>query len=205
MKLYITRHGQTKWNTQKRIQGWQNSDLTEVGRKNAKKLGERLKEIPFDAVYCSSSGRTKQTAEIIIGNRIIPVYYTDDLKEINMGSWEGQQRDELMKSDPSFNAFWDQPHTFQPTHGGESYEQVKERVIRFIDELKKQPYENVLLVTHAVTKKTILNYYRSKALEHFWDPPFMHDTSLSIIEIMGDQVKIIVEGDITHLSEKNHV
>ncbi|MGE5678709.1 MAG: phosphoglycerate mutase family protein, partial [Pseudomonadota bacterium] len=45
MKLYITRHGETEWNLEGRMQGWQNSDLTEKGVENAKRLGKRLKDI----------------------------------------------------------------------------------------------------------------------------------------------------------------
>ena len=57
MKIYITRHGETKWNIQGRMQGWKNSDLTEKGIENAKKLGKSLKEINFDCIYSSPSGR----------------------------------------------------------------------------------------------------------------------------------------------------
>jgi len=67
LTLYITRHGETVWNTQKRMQGWKDSPLTETGRQNAFSLGERLAHIPFRAVYSSPSGRTKETASLICG------------------------------------------------------------------------------------------------------------------------------------------
>lgn len=53
MKLYIIRHGQTEWNLAGRLQGWQNSNLTEEGIKNAERLSDRLKDIHFDYIYSS--------------------------------------------------------------------------------------------------------------------------------------------------------
>jgi broad specificity phosphatase PhoE len=74
IKLYITRHGETIWNTEKRMQGWLDSNLTENGKKNAEALGERLKDIEFEAIYSSPSQRTKTTTELVKGDRAIPSY-----------------------------------------------------------------------------------------------------------------------------------
>jgi probable phosphoglycerate mutase len=83
--LYITRHGETEWNKEKRMQGWLDSNLTESGIKNAVSLGERLKETEFTAIYSSPSGRTKATTSLIRGERDIPVIYDENLKEIKLG------------------------------------------------------------------------------------------------------------------------
>ncbi len=88
LTLYITRHGETKWNTEKRMQGWSDSSLTENGVKNAILLGNRLKDIEFDAIHTSPSQRTIITANLIKGDRKIPLIPDDQLKEINMGIWE---------------------------------------------------------------------------------------------------------------------
>ncbi|MCY7919778.1 histidine phosphatase family protein [Bacillus vallismortis] len=63
LHLYIARHGQTQWNVEKRMQGWQDSDLTELGLYNARALGERLPDIEFNQVYISPSKRTEETAK----------------------------------------------------------------------------------------------------------------------------------------------
>ena len=69
MKLYITRHGETQWNTEKKMQGWQNSDLTGQGIENATRLGERLKDVDFSNIYSSPLGRAMDTANHIKGDR----------------------------------------------------------------------------------------------------------------------------------------
>ncbi|MEC1652355.1 histidine phosphatase family protein [Bacillus vallismortis] len=63
LHLYIARHGQTQWNVEKRMQGWLDSDLTELGQYNARALGERLRDNEFNQVYISPSKRTEETAK----------------------------------------------------------------------------------------------------------------------------------------------
>lgn len=69
--LYITRHGETEWNTEKRMQGWSDSNLTVKGGEHAALLGNRLKEVSFDAIYSSPSKRTELTAGLIKGDKDI--------------------------------------------------------------------------------------------------------------------------------------
>ena len=64
-KLYLVRHGQSEWNYQKKVQGQQDTILTEQGRIQAKKLGHRLKKENIDAIYSSDLKRAYETANII--------------------------------------------------------------------------------------------------------------------------------------------
>ena len=82
MKLYITRHGETEWNKISKMQGWQNSALTEKGIENAIKLSERLNDIDFAHIYSSPLGRALDTAKYIRGNRSIEIITCEELKEI---------------------------------------------------------------------------------------------------------------------------
>ncbi|WP_412973888.1 histidine phosphatase family protein [Paenibacillus sp. OAS669] len=94
--LYLTRHGETEWNVEGKLQGHKDSPLTNLGKRQAKWLGASLKEIEFDAIYSSPSPRTYQTAEIIREERKIELSSCDSLKEIGLGSWEGQ-KDHILK------------------------------------------------------------------------------------------------------------
>src|SRR5690554_4521335 len=91
MKIYLTRHGQTEWNVIGKLQGWGNSNLTEKGIENAKRLSQRLKEVNFDYVYSSPQQRALDTAKLIRGDRNIEINVLDDLREIGFGSWEGME------------------------------------------------------------------------------------------------------------------
>ena len=94
MELYITRHGQTKANVEKYMQGQTPGELTEVGYLQAKKFGQYYKDIKFDEIYCSDLLRAKKSLEIILNENIYKseykdiITYTDKIREINCKSLE---------------------------------------------------------------------------------------------------------------------
>src|SRR5437660_4539262 len=88
--IYIARHGQTQWNVEKRMQGRQDSPLTEQGIRQATWLRDTLKHVDFDAMYTSPSPRARRTAEILRHQRERELTLHGDLQEIHMGSWEGK-------------------------------------------------------------------------------------------------------------------
>lgn len=97
MKLYIIRHGQTDWNIQGKIQGQTDTVLNETGIKQAQIAKENLANTEFDLVICSPLKRAKQTAEIILKERNIPVIFDDRLKETYFGKLEGIIENETTK------------------------------------------------------------------------------------------------------------
>lgn len=60
--LYMTRHGETEWNLEKRMQGWEDSPLTAKGRQNARDLGHRLREMHLDHLYQSDWSRPRNSS-----------------------------------------------------------------------------------------------------------------------------------------------
>jgi broad specificity phosphatase PhoE len=67
LRLFVTKHGETVLNTQRKLQGWKDSDLTENKMENALSLGNRLKDVEFHSIYASPSNRTLMTAALIKG------------------------------------------------------------------------------------------------------------------------------------------
>ena len=67
MDIYIIRHGETEWNTLRRLQGRSDTELNEVGIRLAEITAEALAEIPFDIAFSSPLKRAYKTAEIIVG------------------------------------------------------------------------------------------------------------------------------------------
>ncbi|MCF6137760.1 histidine phosphatase family protein [Pseudalkalibacillus berkeleyi] len=202
--LYITRHGETVWNTEKRMQGWLDSDLTEIRKRNALSLGKRLDEVELTAIYTSPSNRTKRTTELIQGVRDIPVYYDESLKEINMGEWEGKTLSSIKEMYPlELDAFWNTPHLYSPV-GGETFEQTRKRAIKFLEYIKKKYKSgNILVVTHSVVIKCLFSIFKNTSIENLWDPPNIHDTSLTIVELNQDKYRIVLEGDLSHRETTN--
>ncbi|WP_353477936.1 bifunctional histidine phosphatase family protein/GNAT family N-acetyltransferase [Halobacillus sp. ACCC02827] len=198
--IYITRHGETVWNREKRMQGWQNSPLTEQGEKDAASLGDRLRSTEFAAVYSSPSGRAQQTTELIRGERKIPVYLEEKLKEIHLGEWEGRTQEEIKTDFPeSFDMFWNAPHRYLP-HGGETFEAFRSRIDAFLDSLAYHSNQNVLIVAHAVVIKCMMLILNGKPLASLWDPPFIHGTSVTVVRLEDGQCEVLLEGDTSHIN-----
>ncbi|MFD0705060.1 histidine phosphatase family protein [Alloscardovia venturai] len=68
--LYLVRHGQTYFNLYNRLQGWSNSPLTENGKNDAVKAGEKLADVKFDAAFCSDTTRAQQTLDMILQRNV---------------------------------------------------------------------------------------------------------------------------------------
>jgi broad specificity phosphatase PhoE len=199
LRLYITRHGETEWNVLKRMQGWKDSKLTPKGIENAVALGERLKDVELKSIYSSSSHRTIHTAELIRGNRDITIIPDKNLREINLGEWEGKTLTELeILDNERYKAFWEAPHLYE-SKAGESFIQVRDRIQEVLNKIfKENPDGNILIVTHGVIVKTIMSIFKAIPLEKFWEQTFINGTSLSIVEINDKIANIVLEGDISH-------
>ena len=83
--LYIMRHGKTDWNAKHKLQGRTDIPLNEEGIQMAEQAKEKYKDVNFDICYCSPLVRAKQTAEIVLEGRNIPIVYDDRLMEMCVG------------------------------------------------------------------------------------------------------------------------
>lgn len=203
LKVYLTRHGETKWNKENRLQGSMDSELTEIGIENTVKLGERIKGIDFDAIYSSPSGRAFQTAKKIRLNKDIPIYKIESLSEIHFGDWEGRTREEIEEEERfknEFHNFWDTPQNYNhQSHNGGGLIAFKKRVETAVRGILSNHREgNILIVTHAVVIRAILSFTMSIPIERMWDPPFIQGTSLTIFNWDGEQFNFEMIGDISH-------
>ena len=113
MRVIIVRHGQSTYNTVRRIQGClDKSELTEKGRNDAVKVGKALNNISFDAIYCSPLRRAKQTAEIIHKeikanlDNVAVLQEHSNIKEIHLPLWEGMLASDLKEKFPDDYLLW---------------------------------------------------------------------------------------------------
>lgn len=205
MEIYFVRHGQTIWNVEKRFQGLSDSPLTELGITQAKLLGEKLKNIKFDKFYSTSLKRAYDTANYIKGNRKQKVEIFDDFVEISMGDMEGIKQEDFKKLYPEQvkNFFFNQLEYDPSSFGGESFLEVRERVIRGLNkfiELNKN-YERVLVVSHGATLKTLLHYISGKDISTLSDEAIPKNTSYTIIKYENGKFEIIDFSNVSHLEE----
>jgi len=141
MIIYFVRHGETEWNKKKIIQGHKNSLLTLKGKKNAESLGKSLEKKKTEVIYTSDLGRCLQTAEIINKRLKTKLVKTQKLRERDFGSLNGKPNKEVEK-------MLDLSNLNEKAPEGESFNQLKNRVINFLKLLKKKKLKRVLIVTH---------------------------------------------------------
>ncbi|GAA0177108.1 phosphoserine phosphatase 1 [Clostridium sediminicola] len=203
-KLYLVRHGQTLWNLEGRLQGWKDSGLTDHGINQAKKAKKALEKIPFDAIYSSDRGRTLQTATIIAGDEK-KIQKSSGLREMSFGEWEGQLIEDVKgKYSENYWALFNAADKYTSI-GGEDYEGLKNRVVPEVNKIIEQNSgDNILIVSHALTIKTILSHFENRSFTTFWDAPFVEGGSISVVEIT-DEARIKLYADASHLNESEDV
>ncbi|MCY8123632.1 histidine phosphatase family protein [Bacillus spizizenii] len=200
LHLYIARHGQTQWNVEKRMQGWLDSDLTELGLYNARALGERLKDIELNQVYISPSKRTEETAKTILGPHRPPLVIDHIFREMSLGSWEGKKQEDIERDEPDlFHAYFHYPEAYRQ-QGCETFFDFENRVRLALQTiLDSHSSGNVLLVTHSVFILMLLNIIKGRRVHDIWNSAYIHDTSLSLVEFdENGTAKIVKEGDGKH-------
>lgn len=197
LKIYLTRHGETEWNVQERMQGQKDAPLTDKGVEQALKLGKALDNIKFNAVYSSSLYRAFRTAQIISNHTNIIV--SEELKEISFGEWEGRVFTDLVESYPQvMDNFRNDPENYFPPTG-ESYFDVQKRVVPFVDNvISKHKEGNILIVSHGVTAKIIILHLLKKSLKEMWVKPRLKPTALSIFNINAGIVEVEKLADTSH-------
>lgn len=170
LNIYVTRHGQTQWNREKRFQGWLDSPLTEEGIARALSLKGELSPICFDAVCVSTSPRAIRTAELIVGETYNKYNLDTRLMEMRLGAWQGMTHDEVEKKYPdALKAFYETPESFI-MEDSETYEQIYERVASFGQDLIKRYNQqnvlsNILIVTHGITLMMLKLHFEGKSID----------------------------------------
>lgn len=140
-RLYLMRHGQTMFNEQKRIQGWCDSPLTELGKRQALAAAQYFKDqgIQFDHAYSSTSERCCDTLELVTD---MPYTRLKGLKEVFYGQLEAES-ERLACKDP------ERAVTYYLQFGGESTDQVRDRMTETLTEImEKGDHYSVLAVSH---------------------------------------------------------
>lgn len=201
--IFLTRHGETVWNREKKFQGWQNSPLTEKGMEQGKNLNLLIEKLGIEVIYTSPLDRARITALNARGNLDIPLRELEDLKEIGLGIWEGKSYDELVQSQSDdIKAYLEEAMGYCPP-GGETREDLVNRSFRAKDRiLGEAKGKKVLIVTHGMTLMTLIHAFSGEDLEKIINEDVMPQTSITHIVIEeGREAKMLLKGDTSHFKE----
>lgn len=144
--LYLMRHGQTLFNSRKKIQGFCDSPLTELGKQQALQSKKYFEEhdLRFDQAYASTQERACDTLELIIGDQSYE--RRKNLKEWNFGTFEGESEDLNPPRNSPRGTYGD----FFKTYGGETDLEVQARMNQELTAIMEQASadSNTLVVSH---------------------------------------------------------
>ena len=160
--IYIIRHGKTELNKANALQGRSNYPLNEEGILQAKEAAKRLEGITFSHVFTSPLVRAKDTASIVVPN--VKAVTDVRLIEMDYGPYEGMT---LQNPAPEvLHFFKDFVHNEAP-EGMETLSSVVKRAGEFIEEIKDLQ-GNILISTHAILMKGILEYLTPGSHGSYW-------------------------------------
>lgn len=202
MKLYLVRHGQTPWNKQFKVQGHSDIPLNEEGRLMAKRTGQGMRNIHLDIAYTSPLSRARETAELILEGRDVLLLEDLRIKEIGFGEAEGVccRWDEKHPQRGEFHKFFTQPDKYQVPSGGESIQELEERVGDFMQEICHNPKlkdKSVLVTTHGATLRAMLNLIKGITdKSRFWEGRVLANCSVTSVEVKEGKMKILEEGHL---------
>lgn len=171
--LYIMRHGKTDWNEQHRLQGRTDIPLNAQGIVMAKKAADEYKDIHFDVCYCSPLTRARQTAELVLNERMqkVPVIIDERLIEMGFGEYEGI-KDSFNLPDCNVNVLFNNPEAYVADKGAESLDELFARTGQFLTDIVKpllDKEKDILIVGHGAMNSSIICQVRGKSYAHLWD------------------------------------
>ena len=167
MKVWITRHGQTDLNKKQLMQGVYDEPLNETGIAQAEETRKKIGDMKFDAVYCSPLKRAKKTAMIIGGVSEEELIVDPRIIEVNFGKYEKKS---YKKLGPFMTLYWMLPEIIPAPKTVEPVSSMVKRSRSFIEDLKKEDYENVLVVCHGGIIRALCGVLENRRNGIKWRP-----------------------------------
>ena len=172
--LYIMRHGKTDWNVRHKLQGRTDIPLNEEGKRMAENAGREYSDIHFDICYCSPLIRAKETAEIMLKGRNVPIIIDERLTEMGFGIYEGVE-DSFQIPDCPVNVLFYKPESYIAVENGETLSDLYKRTGEFIKEIIEPALKqdkDILIVGHGVMNLSIVCQVKDISIEKFWSQGF---------------------------------
>ena len=167
--VYLIRHGHTEFTEQGKLYTDPEVALTESGRLQALKAGNWLIAEKPEVLLSSTSKRVWASAEII-GEAIgLPPNAVQDLNEWNVGSWDGHKYVDIKATDPELYKAWSLDPIKNRPPGGESIEDVVQRVETRLEQLlKEHSGKKIAMVSHAGIIRALIVQALGMPVNNFW-------------------------------------
>ncbi len=199
-RLYVVRHGATTLSAEDRFSGSVDVPLSDEGRAQAARLGERLRGEGLTAAYASPLERARETASIVAAACGLAIETRDGLREIGHGRWEGHSRRDVEHRYGEEYAAWEQdPFTFAP-EGGESGVAVLARALPAVREIvTRHPGGRVLVVSHKATIRLVLSSLLGFDARGYRDRLDQSPACLNVLDFRDAvRCRLLLFNDVSH-------
>ena len=207
MILYVVRHGETDWNREHKVQGHTDIPLNNYGRHLARETAEGMKNLKIDLAYTSPLSRAKETAEIILAGRNIPLIEDSRIEEFSFGNYEGMYcgGDNKDPKSADFNRFFTDTENYIPPSDGESIPHLYERTGDFLAWLCKEEElqdKSILVSTHGAAMTALLNRIKGNlSVAGFWRDEVPPNCAVTIVEV-AEGTPVIKKEGVIYYKEK---
>ena len=200
--VYLIRHAEAEGNLYRIAHGQYDGLITDRGYQQLRVLKKRFDGVPIDAVYSSDLFRARTTARAIYEPKGLELHLEPAFREIHMGCWEGRPWQELNTAYEEqmfyFNRQLDKFHV----EGSETAQQVLDR---YIPALKRVAAENdgktVAVFSHGAAMRMVLGTLNGLSLAEVGETPHGDNTAVSLLEIDGDDIRVVYRNDNSHQVE----
>jgi broad specificity phosphatase PhoE len=206
-RLLLVRHGATTATEEDRFSGSSGAELSEEGRRQAARLGERLAREGITAIYTSPQSRASDTARIVAAHCALAAEARDGLREIGHGHWEGMKRGDVERTFADEYAAWEaDPFTFAPA-GGESGVAVLARALPVIREIVlDHAGGRVVVVSHKATIRLIISSVLCFDPRAYRDRLDQSPACLNVVDFKApDRARLMLFNDTSHYAERPRV
>jgi broad specificity phosphatase PhoE len=199
MKLVIVRHGETESNVQHKVMGQLDSPLTAKGIQQAKAIADRLRRLKFTSIYSSDLGRAVQTANIIAETCGKQIIFDAELREWNMGIFEGLTVSEMHEKFPQERQDYEQIGDEYIIPKGESLTQCRARGFRILNAIaERHSDENVVVVTHGCVLMGFFEMVLDLRSGNTWRFK-LDNANFCAFEYVKERWSLVVWNDVSHL------
>jgi broad specificity phosphatase PhoE len=206
-RLLLVRHGATAATQEDRFSGSTRAELSDEGRWQAARLGERLSRQNITAVYASPLSRALETARIVAGHCGLEPVARDGLQEIDHGHWEGMKREDVEREFGAEYAAWEaDPFSFAPA-GGESGVAVLARALPVIrDIVESHPGGRALVVSHKATLRLVLSSLLGFDPRGYRDRLDQSPACLNVVDFRDPvRARLMLFNDTSHYADRPRV
>lgn len=196
--LYLIRHAETDYNAQGRVQGRSDSPLSDLGRRQAVRLRDRLGEIGLDAAVSSPAQRSVETARAALDGAVALETH-EGLREMDLGVWEGRLAAELRRSYPREVEAWFHRPASVRIEGAETLRGFRRRVAAAMGRIREaHPDQTVAVFTHGGVIRIYLTALLGMKLDDVWRFK-VQNCSLTRVLFPGGRPRLDLLGDVHHL------